>query len=220
MTKIQAIDKDILEKLNGLKQVHSTKDMLQGLRQQEKLDKVLVVMLDTSGSMADIMDMSRKIEVAWQVFHVQLMPHMANWSYGILGFSNTAYWIAYPSPSNQLPAQVPCIGGGTSMGEALIFTWAWIKSNANQCRIILLSDGWPTDMSNDEILDMARENANIPIDTVGVGAGSNSYDPMFLRQLSKITGGVFSQASSVAQLVDTVKKLSPEARPLLGKVKE
>ena len=219
MTKLQ-VAQETLDKLNGLKQVKSTNDLLQGLKQQERLDKALIVMLDLSSSMSDRMDMTTKIDIAWRVFHNQLMPNMAGWAYGILGFSDIERWLASPSRSTQLSNQVPYANGSTSMGRALEFAWRWIKDNVSQCRIVLLSDGMPTDMSTETILNLARDNASIPIDTVGIGSGDWGYDPEFLRMLSEITGGVFSQAGSVAQLVDTVMRLSPEARPLLGTVKE
>lgn len=220
MTKISTVDKQVVEKLEGLKVASSTKDLLQGLRQQERLDKVLLVLLDTSGSMAEMMETSSKIEVAWQVFHSQLVPNIGNWHYGIVGFNYEAYWIAHTLQSTSLSKIAPDTAGSTSMGQALQLAWKWINDYAKYARIILFSDGLPTDMTKEAMLDMAKQNSNIPVDTVGIGSGSYSYDPTFLRMLSHITGGVFQQAGSVAQLVDTVKLLSPEARPLLGKVKE
>lgn len=216
--KIQTIDKEIAEKLSGLRTGQTTKDLLQGLREQEKVDKALLVLLDTSGSMNDALEMDRKIDAAWQVFRSQLMPNMAMWNHGIVGFNNEAYWISYPMQTTQLATQAPYATGSTSMGQALHFAWIWIKGHAKEARIVLLSDGMPTDISKANILDMARENSGIPIDTVGIGDGTFTYDPIFLQELSRITGGMFQGVSSVAQLIDTVKKLSPQERPLLGTV--
>ena len=106
------------------------------------------------------------------------------------------------------------------MGEALKTAWLWTIENAKQARFILLTDGMPTDMTREEILNMAKEHPNIPIDTVGIGSGTFSYDPEFLKNLSRITGGMFSEAGSVKMLAETIKKLSPAERPLLGTVKE
>jgi uncharacterized protein YegL len=114
----------------------------------------------------------------------------------------------------------PVYSGCTALGRGLQTAWDWVKLNANQARFIILTDGEPTDMSKDSILDMARLNNSIPIDTVGVGAGTFGYDAKFLKELSETTGGIFTEAGTVKILTDIILKLAPSNRPLLGWVKE
>jgi len=210
---------ELTKKLSLLKTKPSLETTLHGLRVQEKADKLLLVLLDTSGSMIECMETQCKIEVAWEIFKTQLMPNMAGWSYGILAFNDDIYWIVMPSTNTKALTTVPSPVGCTFMGRALNFAWNWVRDNAKSARFILLTDGQANDMPKEQILNMAKENSNIPIDTVGIGEGTFDYDPIFLQALSSITGGIFSAASSVKLLADAIKKLSPQNRPLLGTVK-
>ena len=92
--------KELTDKLLGLRQASSTKAVLQGLKVQEKLDKVLLILLDTSGSMIGTMEGHKKIDVAWDIFQTQLMPNMVGWNYGIICFGDSAYWEIYPIDNN------------------------------------------------------------------------------------------------------------------------
>ena len=214
--------KNLTTKLAGLKQAPSTKSFLQELKAQERIDKVLLILLDTSGSMMDSMGNDRKIDVAWKIFQTQLLPNMSGWSYGIIGFGDSAYWEMYPTGSTTaLALKSPIASGLTAMGQALELAWSWVKGHAKEARFILLSDGEPNDMSKEQILERVSQNRSIPIDVVGIGSPNGfSYDPNFLRQISTITGGMFSEADNIRLLADTIKKLSPVERRLLGKVQE
>lgn len=214
----QITTKDVVERVSSLKKKPSLETMLEGLKEQERLEKVLVVLIDTSSSMLGQMETSSKIEVAWRVFNQELMPNMAGWSYGILSFNDYINWLVWPGSNAKTLDSVPPTCGSTHMGEALKTAWIWVKGNATSARFILLTDGQANYMPKEIILSLARENTNIPIDTVGIGQGTGEYDPEFLKQLSAITGGMFSAADSVKLLATTIKKLSPKERPLLGTV--
>lgn len=219
----QITTKEVVEKVSSLKKKPSLETVLEGLKEQERLEKVLVVLIDTSGSMSEMMETASKIDVAWRVFKQELMPNMAGWSYGILSFDDYINWLVRPGSNVRtldLDSVAHYTGGGTNMGEALKTAWSWVKGNATSARFILLTDGQANVMPKEIILSLARENTNIPIDTVGIGQGTGDYDPEFLKQLSAITGGMFSVASSIQLLATTIKKLSPKERPLLGTVKE
>ena len=205
--------------LGNLRQVNSTKSLLKDLKSPEKVDKLLLILLDTSGSMAEAMGNSSKISVAWKVFHDKLLPNMAGWSYGIIRFGDSAQWESHPtSNTTALKRMTPHAAGMTALGQALKIAWEWSRSYAKEARFIVLSDGRPNDMNPDDIINMVMECNSIPIDTVGIGSGSSSsYDPIFLRTISELTRGIFSEANSVQLLSDTIKKLSPAERPLLGK---
>ena len=204
--------------LGNLRQTKSMDSLLKDLKSPEKVDKLLLILLDTSGSMSEGMGNSSKISVAWKVFHDKLLPNMAGWSYGLIKFGDNAQWELHPTTNITALARVtPHTSGMTALGQALKIAWEWSKTYSKEARFIVLSDGRPNDMNPDDILNMVKECRSIPIDTVGIGSGnSSSYDPIFLRTLSEITGGIFSEASSVQMLSDTIKRLSPAERPLLG----
>ena len=206
--------------LNGLDKKPNLKDVLEGVKPQEKVDKILVVLLDSSGSMAMLMEDMSKMETAWTVLKNELMPNMQGWTYGIVIFENDAYWSILPCQDTTalISRHVPHPAGSTSMGKALQVAWSWVRSNARQARFAMLTDGQPTDMDKGSILQMAKQNSSIPIDTVGIGAGTYDYDPAFLQELSRITGGMFVEAGSVRMLANTILELAPTNRPLLGPV--
>lgn len=216
------------EKLSKLKPKKSVQELLnaQGIKGQERVDKALIILLDASGSMLEHMEIYSKITVAWRILKTELMPNMAGWTYGILKFQGwqEAVWEIYPCQDTQalVVFDTPNANGSTPMKSALEKAWQWVQVHAKQARFVMLSDGEPTDSLKEDILGLAKENSNIPIDTVGIGAGPymGGYDSEFLKKLSDITGGVFVEADSVKLLAETILKLSPAERPLLGTVKK
>lgn len=204
--------------LNSLKQRASKRDILTGLRPISKSDKSLIILLDTSGSMRDTMGVETKCDVAWRALKEQLMPNMEGWGYGIIEFGFYTEWtVKYTTDVHRIGTvhrTTPI--GGTPMFEALRMAWLWAKNNVERARFILLTDGLPTDAYPEEILSKVVKS--IPIDCVGIGSGSGAYDPEFLKQLAEMTGGIFVEADSVKRLTDTILKLSPKERPLLGEV--
>ena len=219
------LDTEVSERLATLKQTKPVSELLKDIKTKERLDKVLIILLDSSGSMNDPIETGvRKIDAAWQVFRNELAPNMANWTYGVLvfqGFGDVS-WEIYPCQDTHALKVIvqPYALGGTPMRKALDIAWNWVKCNARQARFILISDGCPTDCGVEKILQFAGDYSNIPIDTVGIGINSmHTYDPDFLRELSRITGGKFFEAGSVKLLGDTIRQLSPSERPLLGEVK-
>ncbi len=209
--------------LEGLTSRKPLSELLTDTKITERLDKVLIVLLDRSGSMFDSMDSGTKISVAWKVLQNELMPNMIGWAYGLLTFGgwNQVDWKIYPcTDANALTVvREPSPDGGTPMRHALDVAWDWSKEHCKAARFILLSDGCPTDSTTTQILWLAENHKSIPIDTVGIGYKSFEYDPEFLRQLSAITGGIFTEVGTVKELANTILKLSPSNRPLLGTVK-
>ena len=213
---------ELTETLTGLKSKPNLQELLNGIKAQGRIDRLLVILLDRSGSMSSAIDTVSKIDTAWQLFKTQLMSNMAGWDYGIILFGDDAYWSILPCNNTSILVKMdtPMAMGMTTMGKALNIAWGYVRQNVKQARFIMLTDGMPNDMSKGQILDMAKENKSIPIDTVGIGKGVSDYDPMFLAELSSITGGVFVEAKTAKLLADTIKRLSPMERPLLGPVKE
>ncbi len=214
---MNTLTKPIQDKMSSLKTLPSVSSVLNGLQKREKIDKLFIVLLDCSFSMSDNIGNQSKIEAAWKVFQSDLIPNLNEWTFGIMTFGNVVDWLIFPGKRDILAKQ-PSLCGSTSMGIGLKTAWKFINSSSNSARIILLTDGEPTDMPKPEIIEMVQFNSSIPIDTVAIGEGTN-YDPIFLRQLSEITGGIFCEANSVSKLKDIIVKLSPIHRPLLGMVK-
>jgi hypothetical protein len=212
--------------LGKLKKRKSLSEVLKsnGLIPQEKLDKALIILLDGSGSMADYMnDTETKMNVAWKVLTHDLPNKLADWNFGLLLFAHRpTWWIPVGQDVNRLKNSIePTPDAYTPMQKALNVAWTWARQNVKEARFILITDGCPTDSTPDDILNVARDYKSIPVDTVGIGRGhdSFSYDPIFLKRLSDLTGGMFVEATSPQMLLDTIQQLSPAQRPLLGNAK-
>ncbi len=212
-----------LDKL-GIKQAKSSIDILKsGTNVVSRLDKALIILIDLSGSMSEMFDRNTsKVEALWDCLKQKLAPNMSEWNYGVLAFQgNSAYWFIYPVKDTKAltVSSQPGAWDSTPMKLALDTAWTWVKTGAEQARFILITDGCPTDCTSEELLTVVGEHKNIPIDTIGIGSGSFGYDPDLLRQISALTGGMFSEVGSVGVLTDIIVKLSPAKRLLLGTVK-
>jgi len=225
-----------LDKL-GVKKTKSLAEILDGdIVAQEHFDKVLVVLLDLSGSMLDRIDFStggfspRKVDAMWKAFKIDLAPKLAGWPYGVLAFQDiSAHWIIYPiqDPKALTVTKQPEANGSTPMKRALETAWGWVRINADQARFILITDGCPTDCTEEDLIEIVKRHSKIPIDTIGIGSLSHdqslwsygSFNEKLLQTISEITGGVYSRVSDVSSIIDTIVKLSPTNRPLLGPAK-
>lgn len=105
------------------------------------------------------------------------------------------------------PAQVTTFGG-TRMWSALDFAYT-----ERADRILLMTDGEPTDKDKQQILDIVQaSHPTIPIDTIGIHGGRSAswgYDPEFLRKLSEITGGTFREVEDarIDELLQTTEEI-------------
>jgi len=206
---------------SGLKAKKSIQDVLQGkgFKAFEKVDKVILILLDSSGSMSGMVETVPKNTVAWKALQQELTPNLSGWNHGLISFGRSVGFLIPPTTDTSalVSCDKPHASGGTPMLRALTIAWDWIGAHANQARLVLLSDGCPTDASTESILSFAKDHASIPIDTVGIGSvDSYSYDEAFLKELSRITGGMFCRAHSIKMLATTIRELSPAQRPLLG----
>jgi Mg-chelatase subunit ChlD len=78
--------------------------------------------------------------------------------------------------------------GSTHMYEALWRAW-----ETHPDKIVLATDGEPTDRTKAEILREAAEHEGIPICTLGIGTGQGDFDEDFLKELARITGGTYDR---------------------------
>ena len=204
------------------------------LKSLPKVDKALVICLDVSGSMYGLMDSGEsKLHAAWQAFRAELQPRLSGWDLGIIVFgtmSEGVTWLLSPTSRVELDQlREPMPQGNTPMWKALSMAYDWIERRAKRARIIVITDGQPTDASPGEILEKA--NRGIPVDSIFVGTGDEASAPLFFREelavigerflkkLSELTGGCFSRVTEVEKLAEAIKALSPAERPLLAQPK-
>lgn len=111
--------------------------------------------------------------------------------------------------------EITSIGGGTRMGAALLETYRQMREKQYKTRrIILVSDGEPTDLSTSQIItDAKTKGEGIIIDTVGIGY---DCDKEFLEELAKATGGLFyfCPDGDYSKLSQVLLELSPEVRQI------
>lgn len=146
-----------------------------------------VLVFDASGSMYGykITEVRRMLTELWQ-------PHL-----DAVVFNSDVYLLDAKSDIADLDAT-----GGTAMLEALNEVWAHSYKH-----IILGTDGHP-DSGPQPILNAAMHHTDIPIDTIGIGEhGGGGYDPDFLRELARITGGRFTDCGEPIRLTSIVQDL-------------
>ena len=211
--------------LKGLKTPGDIDKALSNIKSEKPTvltDKTLMILADFSGSMAGMLNIkTTKISALKKALIENLAPKLSGWTYAVIGFGlGFGYqWIVHPTTD---PARIQDIDrygsmGGTPMYGTLTEAWNWSKYNTSKARFILISDGCPTDCDRDMLLGQCQINNSIPIDTIGVGdMNGYGYDEVLLREISRITGGIFSKVDSVDKLANTLIALSPEKRMLLG----
>lgn len=184
---------------------------LTALQRAETPENLLVLVLDASGSMAESMGSGEsKMNVAWNAVRTHLAPYMADWALEVVLCRDPIELVGF-----SLQTQEPYPLGGTPILDSLVTAWERTK-RAKRARIILMSDGLPTDASPETILEAVHQNSSIVIDTVGVGTALLSgYDPQFLQRIAEITNGCFVEAKSMTALTNRLKELSPVMRPML-----
>lgn len=211
-----------------------TKDPLEALSKVDSLavlsDKCLIIIADFSGSMNDTLSGNvTKIQALKDALTGNLVSKLAGWTYGIIGFGvmsssdpfSQVKWIVYPTTNIEkikLINKYEAIGSTPILG-GLREAWKWSTDYANKARFVLVSDGQPTDASNSTILSECQMHRTLPIDTIGVGNNQSGYDEAFLKEVSRITGGIFSRVNSIGSLTNSLIELSPEKRLMLGTTK-
>lgn len=188
--------------------------------QSHKLEELCIILVDASGSMHDrCEDGHTKLEaVKLALPQLQVFGHRV--AYGLVTFSTQA-----------TPLQTPTSNFGLIFGqmEGVISGSMTNISSAIRCgmdmfigkqvvrrRMILLSDG----QNNEEtanlplLIKQCMEEA-IVIDTIAFGKDA---DEMLLREIAKLTGGVFYSAKAgVKQLAEVYAKLNFNVRYLTHK---
>jgi len=187
-----------------------------------RVSKALIIALDVSYSMSlNMPEGHSKLHSAWIAFKNVLTKHLMGWNLGIIAFgvneAEGVEWLLPPTSRADFDhVKEPEPQDGTPMLKALRESWSWLEKRAEGGRIILITDGIPTDCHPDEILSEAPQH-HIPIDCIGCGSpGFGEYDPVFLRKLSESTSGIFCEVRNAESLTKTILELSPARRSLLG----
>jgi len=95
--------------------------------------------------------------------------------------------------------------GTTQMWEALKEAWS-----RNPRHIVLMTDGEPDDRKQDILADV-MVHREIKIDTVGIGnQGGHGYDPDFLKEIARITGGKYHSVHEPIMLPTVLRGLLEE----------
>lgn len=184
---------------------------LRALQREPVSDNLLILVLDASGSMSESMGSGEsKMDVAWGAVKTHLAPYMADWVLEVVVCQDPIELMTF-----SLGSQQPFPLGGTPILASLFIAWDRAK-RAKKSRIILMSDGLPTDAEPETILEEVGKHSSVVIDTVGVGTALlTGYDPKFLRRISALTSGVFCEARDMKALTGRLKELSPAMRPML-----
>jgi len=104
--------------------------------------------------------------------------------------------------------------GMTPMYEALKL--AYDKTRGQKVRFILMSDGQPNDCIENDIFKLVTKK-EVVIDTIGIGdPSSGNYDPDFLKEVARLTGGIYTEVHDYKQFMKELYKLSPAERKAIG----
>jgi uncharacterized protein YegL len=180
--------------------------------------ETLILLIDTSGSMADYISGIIKMEAAKNAVREFirskfLMQHGDR--LGLISFGEWASIIEKPSENYEhLENRVDVLSpnGSTAMFEGMRMAIDNVSAAGGAKRIVLLTDGIPTTTGRMSIITLAREAAerHIVIDTVGVGSPFDfmAYDEPLLRKVAAITGGTFRRVLDIQQLTGQLRELA------------
>lgn len=216
-------------------QVTSSKEGAMSLMSEE----TLIFILDCSSSMNSHMGRMKKfgamIEAASKMLearntsqesHHDLVGIVAfGAGQGGFNFGADVKLVAYPSLVTdkmvKSVTQLRC-AGGTPMFTALKKGMETLdQSTVGLGRLVLLSDGQPTDGSPAQILAYIEnicEETGFVLDTVGIGDPNSrrGYDEPFMKLLAQKGGGQFFRCDQAEELAERLLNMESERRALLG----
>jgi Mg-chelatase subunit ChlD len=180
--------------------------------------ETMILLIDTSGSMADFISGTVKMEAAKTALREFIRSKFLmrqNDRVGIASFGEHASMVEPPSVryehlEHRSASLTP--SGATAMYEGLRLCIDNLSPMGGAKRVVLLTDGVPTTTGKLSIINLAREAAEkkIVIDTVGVGSPFDfmGYDEQLLRRIAAITGGTFRRVLDVQQLSSQFRELA------------
>lgn len=165
-----------------------------------------IIVLDRSGSM-DTNDKEKKRNDAVSVL---LEDREAGFPYAVYTFADQATLERDMRPKAEgIWTMTTEDGGGTSLYTTLSRILDDLRNGViakgNATKVVLLSDGVPTDNGSVTELTDAYSSAGVTISTVGLGNGVNTR---LMTRLAQRTGGIYVHADNVSQLETAMKKAS------------
>jgi len=170
--------------------------------------KNLLIILDTSSSMADPFEDSTKIEVAKQVLDelVDTIPDGTNVGLRVFGGCQVSKLIVPMGPIDRtkLRAQIQAIetGGPTPIAYALEQAQGDFNGRTGPGLILLVTDGMET-CHGDPVKaaqKLIEAGYALKIDVVGFGLGEQPKARAQLKKIAAATGGLYFDAKSRAEL--------------------
>lgn len=192
------------------------KERVEAARQKEPSER-LILILDASGSMASRLE-QHVAKTKWELtqdaaYGLLASSKPSRSAIGLVIFETKV--IATLEPSKQFMAVYGLIGkrfpgGSTSLSIAITSALTFRPH-----RIILISDGQPTEHEEDvDAAIAALVKGKVRTDTVWIGDAHDTEGEKLLRSIAEKTGGRFSQPKTVKAYLQAVRNLETERRLL------
>ena len=158
-----------------------------------------VILLDTSGSMAGI-----KIDLARRGAAELISRIPKGNKVTLITFSSTVETVfEFADAGTPYNLDSVTAGGTTVLYTALLTAINVIKKYGMPAYVVLLTDGVPTDVTDEETYKRLEFPKDTKIIAYGIG---DDYNESLLRILADATGGILEHVSDVTQIVNALPK--------------
>lgn len=180
----------------------------------------LVVLADVSGSMCDHIDSNQtKIEAEKDALTNMLVKGQEGQQVLIVEFpgEHIVDEVGVSQLTNDTQYLKGIINGMSTRGMTPMYAAlqaGYLRTGDCNPRFVLMSDGQPNDnhYNEDDILKLVKDKG-VTIDVVGIGdPKAGNYDPVFLKRIADLTGGIYAEVTNYAQFIKTLYTLSPAQR--------
>ncbi|MDI6591557.1 MAG: vWA domain-containing protein [Patescibacteria group bacterium] len=193
---------------------------LEILSQMERKEQIILC-VDVSGSMEG--EKLKKAKEAIEKFYLVKERIDPNDQTAVVAFGGNVWVVSsFTTDRKSIKERLSFLqaSGSTPMAEALSLSRKILREEGKkgtQKRIILLSDGCPTeplDNPRQKTIEIARVlgEERVIIDTVGIGKGSEDFDEDLLKEIARITKGKYILVENLSQLpkvyIDLAQKKS------------
>lgn len=187
----------------GLEAFMPVEDRLSGPEDQG--NSSLIILLDTSGSMADSVNGTQKITMAKSGVASVLKTLHPDDCFGLIGFSDTYEWLLdLDKVSNIKPLEnnFSTIGakGGTLIKPSLVKAYESLNQyslgETRDKHLLLITDGQGDQEAYEDLIDQFQKK-KISLSTIGIG---EDVAENFLMSLADQTGGTYYKVARIADL--------------------
>jgi len=177
----------------------------------------ILMILDSSSSMSDVIEGQSKIAIAKDVITDLLdnLPDGMNVGVRVFGGCGRSRLVAPVEPLSRdwLKAQVMTIqpGGATPIAYTLEQAQGDFETIAGPKLILLVSDGMETCQGDpvEAAEDLIRSGYNLKIHVVGFDIGGNAEARQQLQEIARTTGGVYYDAKNAEELRQALSLTAP-----------